>query len=246
MRALTDGLAPRPDTLLVLLPGAETALEDFQHYGFIEAVRSRGLAIDILAADLNYTHVMARTVISTLHDEVIVPARGAGYRQIWLAGISLGGLNALLYASTHASELAGIHLIAPYPGTGDILAEIRAAGGPQAWFDTPASQQGDERVFWRWLVEQAAAGSPLPVSFGCGSADRFIRNQRELAALLPPDRVEYLPGGHDWPTWQALWASWLDGLPFSVGCALRTDHANGAQCAPYEDPRPAGFSGEAS
>lgn len=210
MRTLTDSLTPRPDTLLVLLPGAEMAPEDFRQHGFIEAVRSRGIAADILIADLDYTHVMARTVVSTLHTEVILPARTAGYRTIWLAGISLGAMNALLYASTHATELAGIHLLAPYPGTGDIVAEIRAAGGPQAWYATSAAQQGDERVFWRWLVEQAAAGSPLPVSFGCGSEDRFIRNQRLLASLLPADRVEYLPGAHDWPVWQALWASWLE------------------------------------
>lgn len=219
MRTLTDCLPTRPDTLLVLLPGAETVLEDFQRYGFITAVRSRNITVDILVADLNYTHVMARTVASTLHDEVIVPARTAGYRHIWLAGISLGGLNALLYASEHANELAGIHLLAPYPGTADIVAEIRAAGGPQAWFETPASHEGDERVFWRWLVEQAAAGSPLRVSFGCGSEDRFINNQRLLASLLPADRVEYLPGGHDWRVWQALWASWLDhaALPHAAG-----------------------------
>ncbi|MDP5239236.1 hypothetical protein Q9Q94_06830 [Uliginosibacterium sp. 31-16] len=219
MRTLTDCLAPRPDTLLVLLPGAEMTLEDFGQHGFIEAVRSRGIAADILVTDLNYTHVMARTVVSSLHEAVIRPARAAGYRAIWLAGISLGAMNALLYASEHAAELAGIHLLAPYPGTGDIVAEIRAAGGPQAWSATPAAAQGDERVFWRWLVEQAAAGSPLPVSFGCGSEDRFIRNQRLLAGLLPTDRVEYLPGTHDWPVWQALWASWLDhaALPRTAG-----------------------------
>ena len=55
-------------------------------------------------------------------------------------------MNALLYASTHAAELAGLHLLAPYPGTGDIVAEIRAAGGPQAWYATPAAQQGDDEL----------------------------------------------------------------------------------------------------
>lgn len=213
MRSLRDTLPEQPDTLLVLLPGAEMALEDFQHYGFIAAVRTHGIAADILAADVNYTHVMARTVASTLHAEVIQPARAAGYRHIWLAGISLGGLNALLYAAAHAAELAGIHLIAPYPGTGDIVAEIRAAGGPQTWFDTPESQHGDERVAWRWLVEQSHSATALPLSFGCGSEDRFVRNQRLLASLLPAANIHFLPGAHDWPAWQGLWAHWLEHCP---------------------------------
>jgi pimeloyl-ACP methyl ester carboxylesterase len=210
MRTLTDKLAARPDTLLVLLPGAQTVLEDFERNGFVQAVRNRGIAADILMADINSEHVMAGTVVSTLHENVVQPARAAGYRHIWLAGISLGGLNALLYATEHAEQLSGIHLLAPYPGTNDIVTEIRAAGGPQAWAQTPEAALGDERVIWHWLLDQAAKDSPIPVSFGCGSEDRFIRNQRLLAELLPADRVEYFPGGHDWPTWQALWASWLD------------------------------------
>jgi len=214
MRTLTDRLAQRPDTLLVLLPGAHTELEDFGRHGFIDAVRARGMQTDILMADLNYTHVMAQTVAATLHDQVIEPAQQAGYHHIWLAGISLGGLNALLYAAEHAASLAGIHLLAPYPGTADIVAEIRAAGGPQAWAQTPTADLGDERVVWRWLLAQQTADSPLPVSFGCGAEDRFIRNQRLLAELLPAERVSYLPGGHDWPAWQALWADWLARGPF--------------------------------
>ncbi|MBS1207760.1 MAG: hypothetical protein H6R19_158 [Proteobacteria bacterium] len=220
MRTLTDCLASRPDTLLVLLPGAHTELEDFARHGFIEAVRSRDIEADILVADLNYTHVMARTVASTLHERVILPARQAGYRDIWLAGISLGGLNALLYAAEHAAGLAGIHLLAPYPGTADIVAEIRTAGGPHAWAQTPAAELGDERVIWRWLVAQQAADSPLPVSFGCGSEDRFIRNQRLLADLLPAERVTYQPGGHDWPVWRTLWSAWLEEAPLPCRAAI--------------------------
>ena len=235
MRTLTDSLPTRPATLLVLLPGAHMAPEDFFSHGFGTAVRARALAVDLLAADLDYTHVMARTVVATLHAEVILPARQAGYRQIWLAGISLGGLNALLYAAEHAAELAGIHLLAPYPGTADILNEIRAHGGPRAWAATPAAAQGDERSAWRWLAAQALAGQPLPVSCGCGSEDRFARSQRLLAELLPPDRVRWRPGTHAWPTWQALWADWLDDGALAeaagfVGCAARTDgeaHAAG-------------------
>jgi pimeloyl-ACP methyl ester carboxylesterase len=213
MDTRADCLSQQPSTLLVMLPGAQMALGDFWQQGFVAAVRSRGIAVDILAADINYVHVMAQTVVSTLHDEVIVPACLKGYRSIWLAGISLGGLNALLYAADHADRLAGIHLIAPYPGTGDICAEIRAAGGPRVWAKTAAANLGDERTAWRWLADQAATARRLPVSFGCGSEDRFVRNQRMFSELLPADAAYWSPGAHDWACWQHLWSSWLDDCP---------------------------------
>jgi pimeloyl-ACP methyl ester carboxylesterase len=200
----------RSDALLVLLPGAEMQPEDFATQGFIAAVRARGLLVDIQCPALNYTHVMARTVESTLHEYVITPARAAGYAQIHLAGISLGAFNALLYASAHADEIASLCLLAPYPGTGDILAEIRRAGGPQAWLATPEAQQGDERVFWRWLAECQRSGHwPCPIHAFTGTEDRFLRGQRMLMECLPTGCAHELPGAHDWPAWQAQWAAAL-------------------------------------
>lgn len=215
LRRLADPQPGGSERLLVLLPGAEIALEDFFHQGFISAVRARGHACDILCAGLDYTHVMARTVETALHEEVILPAR-AHYREIWLAGISLGAFNGLLYASRHADMLAGLCLLSPYPGTADIIKEIRAAGGPQAWLDTPEAQQGDERVFWRWLAERQRRNDwPCPVHALSGSEDRFIRSQRLLMETLPADCRTELPGKHDWPAWQAQWAHWLDHGPWS-------------------------------
>ena len=54
MRTLTDRLPQQPDTLLVLLPGAHTELEDFGRHGFIEAVRHRRIETDILTAGFSY------------------------------------------------------------------------------------------------------------------------------------------------------------------------------------------------
>ena len=218
MRSLSHPLqaGSQAERLLVLLPGAEVTLEDFTHYGFIDAVRQRGFAVDIQCAGISYEHVMARTVVDTLHAEVILPARAAGYREIWLAGISLGAFNSLLYASAHADQLAGLCLLAPYPGTGDILAEVRTAGGPQAWLDSPESLQGDERVFWRWLAACQRDGHwPCSIHALTGTEDRFLRGQRMLMELLPATCRTELPGAHDWPAWQSQWTHWLDHGPWS-------------------------------
>ncbi len=207
----------RGETLLVLLPPAQAQLADFQTHGFVAAVRERALAVDLVLADVNHQHVMSNTTASTLHEQVLRPALAKGYRRIWLAGISLGAFNALHYAAVHARHLAGIALIAPYPGTGDVLAEINAAGGPEAWARGPAVAHTDERAWWRWLGQQAIARQwSTPVYLGTGDVDRFLRGQRMMAQLLPAAQVRYLPGGHDWPTWKALWQAWLNDGPLSM------------------------------
>ncbi len=224
MRQITDRFdstrcAP---TLLVLLPPAQARLEDFLAQGFISAVRERNIRADLALVEITYEHLMDKTGVSTLHEQVVLPAQAAGYRQIWLVGISLGAFHALYYVAKHAPHLAGVHLVAPYPGTRDVLAEIRAAGGPLPWADAPHSGQSDERAWWRWLCREARSGQwRTPVHLSTGSEDRFVRGQRMMADLLPAEHVRTLPGGHAWPVWQTLWQQWLDHGPLATP-AVRT------------------------
>lgn len=224
MRQLIDRVAGkrRPATLLVLLPPAEAVIDDFQGHGFIAAVRQRSLPVDVHLAELTYQHLMTRTASETLHTQVVQPALASGYRNIWLAGISLGAYNALHYAAQHARFLAGIYLLAPYPGTADVLSEISASGGPAAWCQASPADHRDERAWWHWLHDNAhrgrddSAAAPLPVFMGTGNDDRFVHGQRLIADLLSPERVHYVPGVHAWPTWQRLWSDWLDRAPFTA------------------------------
>lgn len=211
MDRLTDCLALASRRLLVLLPPAYATPQDYLDQGFAAELRQRGIDADLWLPALDPAHVMAGTVVAALDAHVLAPARAAGYREIWLAGISLGAFNALLYAAERERELAGLCLIAPYPGTGDVLAEIRAAGGVQAWAASPAAALGHERSFWRWLAHRPG----LPLWFGCGTEDRFFRNQRLMAESFPADAVHLQTGGHDWPTWLALWRHWLDDGPLA-------------------------------
>jgi pimeloyl-ACP methyl ester carboxylesterase len=154
-----------------------------------------------------------------LGEGVIGPARAAGYREVWLAGISLGAFNALHYAVDHPGDLAGIVLLAPYPGAGDVVAEMALAGGPIAWARTAPGQAEDERKWWRWLCQQSMTGHwQTAVYLGAGHEDRFFRGQSMLATLLPENHVRWIPGHHDWTTWQALWRHWLDNGPLSGRC----------------------------
>lgn len=220
MRCLTDSwrAGQRADSLLVLLPPAKASLEDMLAQGMVAAVRARGLAVDIVLADVGYQQVMAGTVADCLQQAVIAPARAQGYRAIWLAGISLGAFNALHYAAVHAGLLAGICLLAPYPGTADILQEIRLAGGPQAWAATTRSLQ-DERRWWHWLATQA----DCPLWLGLAAQDRFRAGQHMLASLVPAQRVSLIEGDHSWPVWLQLWQHWLAHGPLAAGQGLQAE-----------------------
>ena len=205
----------RNDTLLVLLPPSLSSIDAFYDQGFVEALRMRNLPVDLLLADVGAQHVMDKTVVSVLHQEVIQPALARGYRAIWLAGISMGGFNALHYAASHMGLLAGILLLAPYPGTGDVLAELRCAGGVAPWCQTKPSLR-DERNWWHWLGLESLQGRwTTPVYMSTGSHDRFLVGQRLLADLLPAERVRVLEGKHEWATWKALWLDWLTHGPLA-------------------------------
>lgn len=209
----------RSDTLLVLLPPALSSIDDFYDQGFVEAVRQRQLPVDLRLVDVTAQYVIDKSLVDALHAEVLQPARAEGYRAVWLAGISMGAFSALHYVAHHAEQASGIFLIAPYPGTGDVLAEIRTAGGALAWCQNPSSVL-DERKWWQWLGRESIKGEwKTPVYLGTGSADRFLSGQQLLSNLLPEDHVRVLPGKHQWPTWQALWADWLDHGPLACKAA---------------------------
>ena len=215
MRCLTDSwrAGQRAENLLVLLPPAKASLEDMLAQGMVAAVRARGLPLDIVLADVGYQQVLAGTVADSLHQAVLQPALEQGYRNIWLAGISLGAFNALHYAAVYAEHLSGIFLLAPYPGTADILQEIRQAGGPQAWADAAPGLQ-DERRWWHWLARQEEA-TRCPVWLSLADDDRFAAGQQLLASLLPATRVHRMAGDHSWPVWQQQWRYWLEHGPLA-------------------------------
>ncbi len=202
--ATPDVVAP---TRIALLPGAYQQPEDFIREGFPDAVRARGLAIDLEFVGPEFQHVLDRAVVDYLHAQVIVPARTAGCRALWLGGVSLGGFIALLYAERRPHDLDGVCLFAPYLGNRMVTAEIARAGGVFNW--NPPHDDGDEeRQIWRFIRRPAPPA--LRVHLGIARQDRFGHGQRLFADALAPEAVDYVDGGHNWTAWRLLWALFLD------------------------------------
>lgn len=205
------------DTLLVLLPGMGDHAADFDPHGFIRAVSARHLPVDMVAVDAHFAYYAQRNIIERLHADIIQPARARGYRHIWLAGISLGGLGALLYTQAYPADITGVLLLAPYLGNAQIIREVAHQPEPGNWRTDDADEQAPFRSLWRWLAaraQQAATARP-PLYLAFGHQDRLAAGHRQLARLLPAQQVLELPGRHDWPTWQRLWACLLDQRPFA-------------------------------
>jgi pimeloyl-ACP methyl ester carboxylesterase len=220
MQQLSDlsGCAAPTAALVVMLPGVYSPPQEFIDEGFVAALRQRGLAVDVTMVDAHLGYFADRTVLQRLRQDVVLPARAAGYRQVWLVGISLGGLAALGYAARHGDDIDGVLAIAPYPGTQALQREIVAAGGPRAWRQCVAEPGADlEREVWWWLAGGDAARRP-PVYLGHGQGDRFVTGLELMAGTVPPERAATVPGGHDWAPWRAVWNGWLERGLLPAGC----------------------------
>ena len=202
--------------LLVMLPGVGMEASDFADHGLVSAAHELGLAVDIVATRPDLDLYLDGDFATALHHAVIEPALAQGYTRIWLLGISLGGMGALLYASRYAAHVEGIVLLAPFLGTQGLLAEIVAAGGLTKWSPAHSSATAAERIMLAWLQEFLASGPVRPALYlGCGDADRFARGHRLLMEHLPAHVIVSNGGGHDWRTWLDLWRRVLDLAPFS-------------------------------
>jgi pimeloyl-ACP methyl ester carboxylesterase len=191
-------------TLLVLLPGRGDDMTDFAGHGFIDDLRAAGAPVDVVAVDARIGYYMKETIVDRLWTDVLEPARKKGYRQIWIAGISMGGLGTLAVASTIPGAADRLILLAPYVGPKSLIGDIEAAGGPARW--TPTNPGDPYQRIWQWLKKYREPGTVMPkMTLAFGDKDSLAPGLRLLAQLLPADQVLHADGAHNWVTWRQLW-----------------------------------------
>lgn len=192
-------------TLVVFLPGRGGSMDDFEREGIVTILRDAGVRADTVAVDAHLGYYFDRTIIERLQNDVLIPARKRGYKRIVLVGVSLGGLGSLLNERDHPGSVDALVLLGPYLGSKTSLFEkIATAGGPQRWADKREPLSGGvEEQLWTFLGSKSSMLPPTWLLYG--DADRLGTGHRLLAGLLPSDKVFIGDGGHDWPTWRALW-----------------------------------------
>lgn len=69
-----------------------------------------------------------------------------------------------------------------------------------------------ERGNWYWLKNHAKIEKHMAseIYLSYGEDDRFAGGIAMMAQILPKERVDIVPGGHDWAVWQQLWHQFLD------------------------------------
>jgi pimeloyl-ACP methyl ester carboxylesterase len=202
--AMSQGTADA-HCLVVFLPGRGDEPEDFVRHGFPAALQRAGSRCAMLGVDSHLGYFEERSIVTRLQEDVIDPARARG-QDVWLVGISLGGLGALAYTREHPDAVKGLVLLSPYLGEDDVIQAVQAAGGLAAWSPQGASGARDSRDLWMFLQRLGQPGSNLPpVWLGYGRSDRFAGPDGMLAAVLPAGRVVTLGGHHTWRTWRRLW-----------------------------------------
>lgn len=193
---------------LLLLPAAATTADDFVREGFQDDLAAHGVVADVVRSEVPVDMYAADRVVALLREQVLHPRRTGASGEVWVVGISLGGMTALACAEAHRDLIDGVFAIAPWPGLRPMWSDIPEAGGLAAW---AARHRGarfdDERRVWRWLGS-TAAGRP-EIVIGHGAQDRFAEGQRLLSEALPPSQRLLVDGAHDWPTWRALWRRFL-------------------------------------
>ena len=199
--------APNPaHRLVVMLPGRGDSLQGLTDKGIAGVIQQTWPDADVLLTGLTMPFYQQGRAVQRLHDEVIEPARRKPYQQVWLAGISLGGMGALLYDSAYPDQIDGLLLLSPYLGQDAIHQQIRQAGGLATWQAGPPQPLGPdtfEHELWRSLQGWSKRPQRTGSTWIAHGADEPFRQSIELMTpLLPNDHVIMLPGKHNWTLWK--------------------------------------------
>jgi len=201
--------------LIVFLPGLGDTAKSFEQRGFVSDVRAQELSIDMVAADASLGYYAKGILSERLFTDVVQPRASRGYEQVWLVGMSMGGLGTVLYSRQRpAGEIYGVLALSPYLGDEKVSDEVRSSGGLRSWRAPPrvVAMNGSNytRELWRWLQAVSEAREPGPhLYLGYGLQEHLARVDTLLGAELSQERVYTIAGGHNWTTWRTLFTHFL-------------------------------------
>lgn len=209
--------------LVVFLPGAGDSAAHFEQHGFVDAMKRSGLSVDLIATDATLGYYMKGVMPERLEADVMQAARAKGYEQLWVIGMSMGGMGTLLYSHEHVDTVTGILMLAPFLGDRALTDEIKAAGGLQKWKAPERVEKVTsdtyQRELWRWLQGVTNGTEKGPnLYLGWGTEDSLGGPASVLAEALPKGHVFTTPGAHKWAPWKAILEQFLADSDFTRAC----------------------------
>ena len=206
--------------LLIALRGIGGSHKDFEKYGFIAALKEANPEFDVVVPNTHFGYYRERILRDVLYTEILKPALDAGYKEIWLAGVSLGGFGSLLMLADYTDSITGIVLIAPYSGEKKLHKRVKQHldGEISASFLEPEAsneEQSDMRVdLWRWILENNNLLASGRIYLGYGDSDRLSGHDL-IARLLPKENTVVVTGKHNPETFMKVWRELLSGKLFN-------------------------------
>jgi len=190
---------------VVMLPGRGDDLASMERRGVPKTIQNAWPDADVVLTGLTMPFYRQGEATRRLHDEIIEPVRALNHGPIWIAGISLGGMGALLYEHDYPGQIDGLLLLSPYLGDDAIHDEIRKAGGLASWNAGPPQAVGPDTFqheLWRTLKQWSdEPGRTRTVWLAYGEDEPFRAPIELMSPQLPRDHVLMLPGRHDWDLW---------------------------------------------
>ena len=205
-----DKLGKKTNQLIIFLPGLFDSAEFFKKEQFFSIARDLGIKADMVSASIHLDHLLEEKLIERIEKDIFLPAKDAGYDQVWFVGLSLGGLNSLLFYRKYSQQICGVAVLAPYLAGKPLANEILKAGGIMKWAPTPGAKLGEMEIIeqyrlWVWLKEQYAKNNLEQIYLGYGKKDMYVTSSNILASILTNKNVTVVEGKHDLDTARNIW-----------------------------------------
>ncbi len=203
--------------LLVVLRGMGGNEESYEKHGFVAAMQQQYPEFDVVVPNAHFGYYRKRIIKERLSIDIIDPAIAEGYEEIWLAGVSMGGLGSLLYLRCCEEKITGVVLLAPYSGSGSLHKDISAYLEGEQQPPWAGSDRAEDSIpaLWRWMLENEEALGDGRVWLGYGDEDRLSGHQL-LAQLMPDDQVVAVSGGHKVKVFMRIWDEILSRDPMTL------------------------------
>lgn len=209
----------RRECLVVMLPGLYDMPDQILSNGMVREAARASSRCDFVAVDAHLGYFTAGTIVERLDRDILRIAEARGYRDVWVVGISMGALGALLVARAHPDRVRGVVLLSVWLGDEEVVGEAIDAGGLRAW-EPPelapdvAGLRADTTRALAWIRDRAESGAGPAVYVGVARDDRYAPMGELVAAEVPADRVVRVAGDHGWAAWRQMWGALLRRPPW--------------------------------
>lgn len=190
--------------LIIILPGITDSLDTLRNNKLLKKIYICNPDVNIIYVNAHFGFYRTKTIVERLHKDIILPAHNKGISDIWLFGISLGGLGSLTYHNKHPDMISGVITLAPFLGLTRDFNLYQLEKNNKIYLK-------DFINFWQKTEKTLSLQKKVYLGFTKG--DNYFKQQQWLADFLPEEHVTKGSGAHDWSSWKKIINKLLDSTP---------------------------------